>query len=159
MQTIDEPRLESDAQYRYQYLCEFIGFDAEDAALIQAFAPHLGLDPDTEDRCRGLAGGNDHHFGDPDYFAHGEKYAETIDGLRPAVGGIGGRKSSVIVKLNTRWFLLRFYTYRFFSASHIFAFSSHVSVQNAHKVASKVSNLSSVDRRQFFNGKESIILR
>jgi hypothetical protein len=42
MQTIDEERLESDPQYRYEYLAEFIGFGAEDAALIQAFAPHLG---------------------------------------------------------------------------------------------------------------------
>ncbi len=27
---------------RYEYLAEFMGFGAEDAALIQAFAPHLG---------------------------------------------------------------------------------------------------------------------
>ena len=42
MQTIDEERLKNDAQYRYEYLADFIGFGAEDAALIQAFAPHLG---------------------------------------------------------------------------------------------------------------------
>ena len=42
MQTIDEARLETDTQYRYEYLAEFIGFGAADAALIQAFAPHLG---------------------------------------------------------------------------------------------------------------------
>ena len=42
MQTIDEARLETDAQYRYEYLAEFIGFGAADAAMIQAFAPHLG---------------------------------------------------------------------------------------------------------------------
>ncbi len=42
MQTIDEAKLESDPQYRYDYLAEFIGFDADDAALIHAFAPHLG---------------------------------------------------------------------------------------------------------------------
>ncbi|MCG8648402.1 MAG: protoglobin family protein [Pirellulales bacterium] len=42
MQTIDEPRLEADAVYRYEYLCEFIGFGPEDVALIQGFAPHLG---------------------------------------------------------------------------------------------------------------------
>ena len=29
MQTIDEDRLESDPTYRYEYLAEFIGFDAE----------------------------------------------------------------------------------------------------------------------------------
>jgi len=29
-------------QYRFEYVAEFIGFDAEDASLIQAFAPHLG---------------------------------------------------------------------------------------------------------------------
>lgn len=42
MQTIDKARLETDAQYRYEYLAEFIGFGAVDAATIQAFAPHLG---------------------------------------------------------------------------------------------------------------------
>jgi hypothetical protein len=42
MQTIDEAQLETDPQYRYEYLADFIGFGAEDAALIQAFAPHLG---------------------------------------------------------------------------------------------------------------------
>jgi len=42
MQTIDEARLESDVQYRYEYLCEFMGFDADDAKCIQSFAPHLG---------------------------------------------------------------------------------------------------------------------
>ncbi len=42
MQAIDEPRLETDTQYRYDYLAEFIGFGSADAALIQGFAPHLG---------------------------------------------------------------------------------------------------------------------
>ncbi len=42
MRTIDEPRLETDLQYRYHYLAEFIGFGSADAALIQGFAPHLG---------------------------------------------------------------------------------------------------------------------
>ena len=42
MHTIDEPRLESDPQYRYEYLAEFIGFGPEDVALIQSSAPHLG---------------------------------------------------------------------------------------------------------------------
>lgn len=42
MQTIDEARLETDSKYRYDYLAEFIGFGAEDIALIQASAPHLG---------------------------------------------------------------------------------------------------------------------
>lgn len=42
MQTIDEKRLEMDPLYRYEYLADFIGFGAEDAARIQAFAPHLG---------------------------------------------------------------------------------------------------------------------
>lgn len=42
MQTIDEPRLEADAQYRYEYLAEFIGFGPDDVALIQRSAPHLG---------------------------------------------------------------------------------------------------------------------
>lgn len=42
MQTIDEARLETDSQYRYEYLAEFIGFSSADAALIQGFAPHLG---------------------------------------------------------------------------------------------------------------------
>lgn len=42
MQTIDEARLESDPQYRFEYLAEFMGFGPDDAALIQASAPHLG---------------------------------------------------------------------------------------------------------------------
>jgi hypothetical protein len=42
MQKIDESKLESDIQYRYEYLAGFIGFGATDAAAIQAFAPHLG---------------------------------------------------------------------------------------------------------------------
>jgi len=42
MQTIDEPRLETDPQYRYEFLSSFIGFGPEDVKLIQAAAPHLG---------------------------------------------------------------------------------------------------------------------
>lgn len=42
MQTIDESRLETDPQYRYDYLAEFIGFGPDDASLIQASAPFLG---------------------------------------------------------------------------------------------------------------------
>ena len=42
MQTIDEARLETDPQYRYEYLAEFIGFGPADVALIHGFAPHLG---------------------------------------------------------------------------------------------------------------------
>lgn len=42
MKTIDEQLLETDAQYRYEYLAEFIGFGQEDAALIQQFGPHIG---------------------------------------------------------------------------------------------------------------------
>lgn len=42
MQTIDEVKLEADPLYRYEYLADFIGFGANDAALIQAFAPHVG---------------------------------------------------------------------------------------------------------------------
>lgn len=40
--SIDESRLETDLQYRYDFLAEFIGFGPEDAAAIQQFAPHLG---------------------------------------------------------------------------------------------------------------------
>ncbi len=42
MQQIDEQRLETDLQYRYDYLAEFIGFRHDDVSLIQAAAPHLG---------------------------------------------------------------------------------------------------------------------
>jgi len=42
MQSIDEPRLDTDLQYRFDFLAEFIGFGSADSALIQAFAPHLG---------------------------------------------------------------------------------------------------------------------
>ena len=33
MQTIDEPRLESDSQYRFEFLASFIGFGPEDVKL------------------------------------------------------------------------------------------------------------------------------
>ena len=42
MKTIDEPRLESDPAYRFEYLADFIGFDANDATAVQACAPFLG---------------------------------------------------------------------------------------------------------------------
>lgn len=42
MHLIDEPRLETDPQYRYEFLADFIGFGPEDVRLIQASAPHLG---------------------------------------------------------------------------------------------------------------------
>lgn len=42
MLSIDESRLEADAQYRFEYLAGFIGFGPEDGDLIQASAPFLG---------------------------------------------------------------------------------------------------------------------
>lgn len=42
MQTIDEARLESDPEYRYRYLADFIGFTADDEATIQSAAPFIG---------------------------------------------------------------------------------------------------------------------
>lgn len=42
MQRIDEAKLESDLQYRYEYLTDFISFGPADIALIHASAPHLG---------------------------------------------------------------------------------------------------------------------
>lgn len=42
MKTIDEARLESDLDYRYQFLAEFVGFTPEDVAFIQGAAPYLG---------------------------------------------------------------------------------------------------------------------
>ena len=42
MKTVEEERLESDIQYRYEYLAEFVGFTSDDARAIQNFAPHLG---------------------------------------------------------------------------------------------------------------------
>lgn len=41
MQHIDEPRLESELSYRFQYLTEFMGFTAADVAAIHAAAPVL----------------------------------------------------------------------------------------------------------------------
>ncbi|MFO0904786.1 MAG: protoglobin family protein [Pirellulales bacterium] len=38
MRAIDEPRLETDTAYRYEYLCEFIGFGPADAAAIHGAA-------------------------------------------------------------------------------------------------------------------------
>lgn len=42
MQSIDETRLETDINYRYQYLAEFIGFTPADVAVIHSAAPYLG---------------------------------------------------------------------------------------------------------------------
>ncbi|MEM7682647.1 MAG: protoglobin family protein [Planctomycetota bacterium] len=42
MQTIDEPRLESDLGYRFEYLAGFIGFGEDDIAAIHGAAPVLG---------------------------------------------------------------------------------------------------------------------
>jgi hypothetical protein len=42
MKMIDEERLESNLAYRFEYLAEFIGFDASDAAAVQASGPYLG---------------------------------------------------------------------------------------------------------------------
>ncbi len=41
MKKIDESRLESDVEYRFEYLCEFIGFGAEDIAQIHSLAGML----------------------------------------------------------------------------------------------------------------------
>lgn len=41
MQHIDEPRLESDIGYRFQYLVEFMGFNDEDVAAIHGAAPAI----------------------------------------------------------------------------------------------------------------------
>jgi hypothetical protein len=42
METIDEARLETDLEYRFQYLCRFIGFGPDEMAAIQQIAPSLG---------------------------------------------------------------------------------------------------------------------
>lgn len=42
MKNIDEARLESDLDYRFQYLSEFIGFGPEDQVAIQSTAMYLG---------------------------------------------------------------------------------------------------------------------
>lgn len=41
MKQINETRLESDSKYRYEYLTEFIGFDAEEVAVIHKVGPKL----------------------------------------------------------------------------------------------------------------------
>ncbi|MBT6156293.1 MAG: hypothetical protein HOL01_09190 [Planctomycetaceae bacterium] len=41
MQKVDEARLETDLQYRFEYLSEFIGFDESDVAVIHASAGYL----------------------------------------------------------------------------------------------------------------------
>ncbi len=41
MKHIDEPRLETDLTYRFEYLCDFIGFGPKDIEAIHASAPHL----------------------------------------------------------------------------------------------------------------------
>jgi len=48
---VNESQLETDLPYRFQYLAEFIGFDSEDAAAVQASGPYLGpLIPQLVDR-------------------------------------------------------------------------------------------------------------
>jgi hypothetical protein len=42
MQEIDEPRLESDLEYRFGYLTQFVGFTEEDIAAVHGSAEHLG---------------------------------------------------------------------------------------------------------------------
>jgi len=41
MTHIDEPRLESDLAYRFEYVAKFVGFDADDIAVIHSAAPLL----------------------------------------------------------------------------------------------------------------------
>ena len=41
LQHVDEPRLETDLAYRFQYLTEFMGFTPDDVAVIHAAAPLL----------------------------------------------------------------------------------------------------------------------
>ena len=41
MKHIDEPRLENDLGYRFEYLCEFIGFSAEDIDTVLGAKPLL----------------------------------------------------------------------------------------------------------------------
>lgn len=41
MKTIDEPRLESELGYRFQYVAEFMGFGEDDIAAIHGAAEHL----------------------------------------------------------------------------------------------------------------------
>jgi hypothetical protein len=41
LQRIDEPRLERDLAYRFEYVAGFMGFGADDVAAIHALAPHL----------------------------------------------------------------------------------------------------------------------
>jgi hypothetical protein len=41
MKRIDEPRLENDLAYRFSYLTEFMGFNADDVAAIHGAATHL----------------------------------------------------------------------------------------------------------------------
>jgi hypothetical protein len=42
MKTIDEARLESDLKYRFEYLCDFIGFNADDIKTVTGAASLLG---------------------------------------------------------------------------------------------------------------------
>ncbi len=51
MQQIDEQQLESDVNYRYRYVADFIGFDDEDVKVIHSAAGHLvGLIPSIVER-------------------------------------------------------------------------------------------------------------
>jgi hypothetical protein len=51
MKQVNEARLETDLNYRFHYLAEFIGFGAEDVAAIHAAAPVLAPPgPDSGER-------------------------------------------------------------------------------------------------------------
>jgi hypothetical protein len=60
MKKIDEPRLESDLDYRFQYLAEFMGFGADDIAAIHGAAPAIApLVPTLVDAVYAKLGGYD----------------------------------------------------------------------------------------------------
>ncbi len=51
MQSIDEPRLETDLVYRFRFVADFIGFTKDDATALQSAAMFLGpMIPDIVDR-------------------------------------------------------------------------------------------------------------
>lgn len=96
MQHIDEPRLESDLEYRFEYLAGFIGFDEADVATIHAAAPALGpLVPGLVDAVYAKLASYDatwRHFL-PRQSGYEGELAESVEALSPDHEVITFRKS------------------------------------------------------------------
>jgi len=117
MKRIDEARLEADLQYRFGYLTEFMGFDADDIAAIHAAAGPLGPQvPGLVDAVYEKLFGYDatkRHFV-PRQSGYEGDTPENIDALSPDHAMIEFRKQHLgryLVSLVTRPYDAKFVSY------------------------------------------------